>query len=139
MPAKSQRRKVMRGVFLGVLLSLMAGAAVAAPGDLQKAAKAGDLAKVTALVTGGSPDDQLDPDDILFETPLDAAIEGRHRDVALYLLAHGANPKAEDIVGIPVLHDAATSGDTVLVQAIVDRGVSVNVINRDTGESALFT
>ena len=64
------------------------------------------------------------------QTPLVHAARGRHRDVLQLLLSRGANPnvyeRSDEPRGPTPLWWAATDGDAVGVQALIDHGANVD-------------
>lgn len=68
-------------------------------------------------------------------TALHAAVAGRHTDIALALLRHGADPNAVQQGGWTPLHQAADHGDAALVRALLDAGASSSATN-DAGVTA---
>lgn len=89
---------------------------------LLHAAMSGDLASVKALLAGGATINQGAADGA---TPLIVSIVKHHPDVALHLLAHGADPNIIE-PGYTALHAAAVTGQTEVVTALIDKGADVN-------------
>src|SRR5579871_5955007 len=73
-----------------LLLAFLAG------GDLHDAVKAGDRAKVQALVAGGA---NVNERDGLGSTPLHDAAWSGQTEIAAFLIAHGAEVNARHLEG----------------------------------------
>jgi uncharacterized protein len=56
--------------------------------------------------------------------PLHSAAAGRHRAASALLLAHGAEPDAQQHGGYTALHSAAMHGDEALVEALLAHGAT---------------
>jgi ankyrin repeat protein len=69
-------------------------------------------------------------------TPLHAALEGGHDDVAAYLLRVGADVNAENDLGTTPLVDAVYTASPEIGQAILAAGVDVNAKD-DSGDTPL--
>lgn len=95
---------------------------------LAKAAASGDrLALDKALRAGANVNATFGP----FErTALLCAIETGHSDLALVLLANGADPTRPNPVGTGPLHFAALDGSPELVRALVEKGADPSKANR---------
>lgn len=82
--------------------------------ELYKAAQDGDLALATYHIERGIDPDYVHPE--FMSTPLVAAILAGHREVAQYLLDHGAAPDLESALdGLTPLEAAAEVGMTLRV------------------------
>ena len=95
--------------------------------QLIRAASKGDAARVESLLARGADVESKDPGG---QTPLVHAARGRHRDVLQLLLSRGANPnvyeRPDEPRGPTPLWWAATDGDLVGVQALIDHGANVD-------------
>jgi ankyrin repeat protein len=80
---------------------------------LREAARVGDLTEVRRLVAAREPVDYNDGSD----EPLKIALEGKHIDVAEYLIDRGASVK-----GMGMLNAAIDAGDVPLMRTLVARG-----------------
>ena len=83
----------------------------AAASGVVEAAAAGDLARVEQLVAAGK---------VIAPPALVGAVAGGHRAVVEWLLAHGADPEAEDDDGIAPLVAAAAGGHRALAKFLDD-------------------
>jgi ankyrin repeat protein len=89
--------------------------------DLYGAALKGDLALVRHHVSAGVDPNYQHPE--IMCTPLVASLMHGHSDVALYLLAHGADPHLLSVFdGLTPLQAARKAGHTELVTLLVERG-----------------
>jgi hypothetical protein len=118
-----------------VALTALAWNGIAQGGEIQDAAKAGDLTKVQALV-------QADPTlvsnkDSGGETPLLAAAASPHTDVVAFLLANKADVNARDVFGMTALHDAARGGHQETAEVLLAHGAEVNAKD-DNGLTPLY-
>lgn len=86
------------------------------------AAMAGNLEGVRLLLKAGVSVDEAAPDGM---TPLILAITKHHDELALFLIAQGANTNASD-AGFAPLHVAAATGQTAVVKALLARGADPN-------------
>jgi ankyrin repeat protein len=93
-------------------------------GEIHDAAKAGDLAKVKALLTD-NPGLVNEKTEIGW-TPLHTAAFCGHKDVVELLLAKGAKVNAKDNGGETPLHWAATEGNKDVVELFLAKGAKVN-------------
>jgi ankyrin repeat protein len=102
--------------------------------SLAKAAEAGDLDAVKALLAGKS---KIDARGSSGRTPLIEAIANNHLTVALYLVGQKADPNAADRAGWTPLVWAAVGSSSVrhknlkLTAALLDAGADVNFADRD--------
>ncbi|MGB8888673.1 MAG: ankyrin repeat domain-containing protein [Candidatus Korobacteraceae bacterium] len=131
-----------------VLLVAMACCNIAVGGEIQDAAKKGDLTKVTVLVTINPQ--LLSNKDSDGRTPLHWAAVKDHKDSVKFLLANNADTDAKDNKGATPedlalekghketvellrthklsveLLEAARVGDTAQVEAVLNKGANVN-------------
>src|SRR5579885_1814868 len=111
-----------------LLLALLAG------GDLHDAVKAGDLARVQALVAGGA---DVNERDALGSTPLHDAAWAGQKEIAAFLVEHGADVNARHLEGGSTpLHYAVIKNQKDLVQFLLDKGADVRATYR-SGETPL--
>ena len=66
------------------------------------------------------------------ETPLHAALHGGHADIALLLLEHGADAKAQDAYNTTPLHLASENGHVEVVRVLLEHGADLEA--RDKGD-----
>jgi ankyrin repeat protein/L-ascorbate metabolism protein UlaG (beta-lactamase superfamily) len=104
-------------------LAALANASALPAAEIHQAARAGDLAKVQALVTGdagivAATDDQG-------RTPLWHAAQRNRIEVARFLLEHKADPNARDSSGSPVLLMAAGVGRKEIVDLLLQNGAAI--------------
>ncbi len=72
------------------------------------------------------------------ETPLHVAVSQRNRDIAAYLLQHGADVNAHGNNGRMPLHHAAQKGQIGMVDLLLEHGAHLDQVD-DFGFSPLFT
>jgi ankyrin repeat protein len=121
----------MRGYFLSVCLlsTIILFECFAAAAEIHDAARAGDLAKIEALLTGDpSLVNSLDENQ---KTPLHLAIEGNHLEVAEFLIRNGADVNAVDYTKSTPLHYAAISGRYDEVKLLLDNGAEIEARNTE--------
>ncbi len=124
---------MLKKILLVVLLC-WSGALMAAPaGDLQAAARTGDLEQVKKLVEGGADVNVRDKEGA---TPLLWSLAMSKREVATYLIAHGADVKAS-AGGVTPLHIAAALGMQDIAELLIAKGADVNA-REDAGRTPLF-
>jgi uncharacterized protein len=105
---------------------------------LRMAADRGDIAIVEMLVEAGARVNERPGAFLLGHRPsaLCTAIVGHHRDVVVYLLAHGADPEICDDNGRTALHFAAMVGTPGMIGDVLARGADLQA--RDPyGETAI--
>jgi uncharacterized protein len=64
-------------------------------------------------------------------TPLHAAVDKGHLEVALFLLQQGADVNARDTEGSTPLHLAVWHGDIKAMRLLIDYGADPNAKNKD--------
>ncbi|HEX5718057.1 MAG TPA: ankyrin repeat domain-containing protein, partial [Thermoanaerobaculia bacterium] len=107
-------------VLLGVLLAALAAGADDPGEALREAARAGDLARVDALLAAGAP---VDAPARYGQTPLYFAAEKGHLAVAKRLVERGANVNAKDgFFGASALEMALQGGHNELVRHLLAHG-----------------
>ncbi len=89
----------------------------------------GEVSLVKALLGGPYNADVREPG-LHWSTPLHGAIEGGHNEIVEILLAHGADPKAVDYQGFRPLYRAIEKENVAAINALLDKGVSVNGFTR---------
>jgi ankyrin repeat protein len=105
------------------ILALALLAASARPAEIHDAAKAGDLAKVQALVAKDTT--LVNAKDETGRTPLHWACRGVHVEVVKFLAGRGADVDARDANGVRPLHSVASRGHLEAAGVLLDRGASV--------------
>jgi hypothetical protein len=134
------RRFIMVGVS-AALLAGPAGANEALNASLRAAAKAGDRAKVEALIDQGADVNARDKDS---RTPLHDVFFSNNGtiDLAGLLIGHGADVNAHDVDGRTPLHLVISGGSLQWVEFLVARGADLHAIDnngktaRDYAQSA---
>jgi ankyrin repeat protein len=117
-----------------VTLVVLAWSSLAFCGEIHDAAKAGDLAKVKALLN--SNPDLVSSKDNNGTTPLHLAAHEGHKDMAELLLANKADVNAKDMYGDTPLHYAALWGYMDMVQLLLANKADVNA-NDSNGNTPL--
>jgi ankyrin repeat protein/L-ascorbate metabolism protein UlaG (beta-lactamase superfamily) len=112
----------MRALFvcLGAVVVLWAGLCAAQVADVHRAAQAGDVARLKALIDG-SPE-LVNAKNEGGDTPLHAAATARRTNAALYLIGRGADIEARNTADQSPLLYAAYVGDAALVDTLIRRG-----------------
>jgi ankyrin repeat protein/L-ascorbate metabolism protein UlaG (beta-lactamase superfamily) len=114
-------------------------AAVPAAGQIHEAVRAGDLAKVKALV---AKDPQVvNEKDARGRTPLHFASVIGKPDILAFLIAGGADVRAADPGGFTPLHWAAAEGQADAARALIAAGADPNALSPQgvsTLESAFY-
>ncbi len=105
------------------ILALALLAASARPAEIHDAAKAGDLAKVQALVAKDAA--LVNAKDETGRTPLHWACRGVHGEVVKFLAERGADVNARDANGVCPLHSVSSRGHVEAAGILLDRGASV--------------
>jgi TonB family protein len=103
--------------------------------NLFDATKAGDLAKVKALIAAGA--DVNAKDDSGETSALDWAARKNHIEIMELLIAHGADVRARDFYGFTPLHHAAAWGGKESVELLLAHGADVNDAKNRVGQSPL--
>ena len=67
----------------------------------------------------------------LANTPLHAAVAGRHADVSVFLIERGADVNATDSGGHTPLHIAAENGQLPVVEALLARGADPHAVDAE--------
>jgi ankyrin repeat protein len=119
-------------------LFAFAFAVPASCGPIQDAARKGDLAQVQALLKGDPT--LISSKDELGETPLAMAAVAGQKDVVEFLLAHGADVNARNLVGNTPLHEAVWEDDEAhkdVVGLLLAHGADVNAKGQQ-GATPLF-
>lgn len=110
-------------IVIAVLMLILALPVLA--GGIHGAAKEGDLAAVTALLT---KDPKLvNTKDDIGRTPLHWASRGVHLEVIKYLVQKGAEMNTPDKNGIAALHSIASRGHTEAAAFLIQQGADINV------------
>jgi ankyrin repeat protein len=128
-------RALLAGLFL-CALGVCGTAFASTYGDLAAAVKAGDQAKVTALLDAGLSPNVAGTDK---QSPvLVIAVVLKNQDMARLLLAHGADPNARHATyyNATALMMAANNRDAGMVKLLLDAGANVNLTDK-AGDSAL--
>jgi len=111
----------------------------AVAGEIHDAVRAGDLAKVKALVAKDPK--VVNEKDTRGRTPLHFASDGGSREMIAFLIANGADVKATDPDGSTPLHWAAWAGQADAARALIAAGADPNARNgrgADALESAFY-
>lgn len=104
---------------------LLAAGTALADTELERAAKAGQLDKVQALVEAGADVNGVDAETIWERTPLMVAVTGGHLEVVRYLLSKGADVTRQgDATGTSPLSEAAQQGHAEVVAALLAAGAA---------------
>jgi hypothetical protein len=106
------------------LLGVLIAGGLADGDEIHDAARAGDLAKLQALL-------KADPHLVFSkngagETPLLAAAESKHDDAVSLLLANKADVNAADVFGMTALHHAVIDGNKELAGLLIANKADVN-------------
>jgi ankyrin repeat protein len=99
------------------------------------ATRAGDLATVERLLTGGAAVDSPGQNG---ETPLIVAALAGRDDIAVLLLSHGANVNARNAGGFTPLHAAAYVGAEPVASLLLDKGGSLEDTSNKAGATPLM-
>jgi hypothetical protein len=94
------------------------------PGDIHEAARAGDLERVTMLVSDNP--ELVNARDANQMTPLHHAARGVHQEVVEFLVEQGADVRMKDANDVVVLHSLAYRGATDLAELVIANGADVN-------------
>lgn len=114
-------------------------AAVPVAGRIHEAVRAGDLAKVKALVAGDPA--VVNEKDARGRTPLHFAGVADKPDILAFLIAGGADAGAADAEGFTPLHWAAAEGRADAARALIAAGADPNALSArgvSTLESAFY-
>ena len=93
--------------------------------QIHEAARAGDLARLTALLAGEAALVNLRDEGRM--TPLHHAVQAKRLAAAEFLLAHGADIGMANNDQLTPLHLAATAGDAAMVKLLLERGADPKV------------
>ena len=121
---------------IAVLTTMLAGLALAAfAGPIHDAVRAGDLARVKALVAENPK--VVNEKDARGRSPLHYASDAAKDDIAPrdaiveFLLANGADVNADDDLGQTPLHLAAAAGRMGTVNLLLAKGADQKAVSRD--------
>ena len=103
---------------------------------LHWAARNGDVATATKLITGGAKLEAVTR--VGAYTPLHVASKEGHAAVVRVLLDAGSNAKAVTTSKTTALHFAAASGNVDAIAALIDRGADVNAREGSWGQTPLI-
>ena len=129
------RVKLLIGLTFAVLLAGAPPAAAAVDVPLVDAVKAGDTARIRALIDDGADVSQAEPDGT---TPLHWAAYGADVEATRLLLGAGAVANTGNRYGVRPLSLACISGSPGVVAALLDAGANPNSTLTE-GETALMT
>jgi len=110
------KKRIFTVAFLAILLGFSRPAPAA---EIHDAVRAGDLAKVKALVANDSQ--VVNDKEAGGETPLHYASYSGHFEIVAFLIANKADVKAADRDGFTPLHYAASAGFLSLVDYLIAR------------------
>jgi ankyrin repeat protein len=94
---------------------------------IHAAAEGGDLATVQELIKNDPHLVEAEDWDNL--TPLHLAVMHGHKDVAEFLLAHGAKVNAKTVKAVTPLHMAAQTGNIEIMQLLMSSKAAVNPVD----------
>ncbi len=126
------KKQIMIGSRIAFFLWISAAALA---GPIHDAVRAGDLAKVKALVAANPK--IVNEKDARGRTPLHFASGAGNVEIVKFLIAGGADVKAADPDGFTPLHWAASAGFLSLVDYILSHGGSAEG-KSDTGGTLLY-
>ena len=95
-------------------------------GEIHDAVRAGDLAKVKALVAKDAK--VVNEKDARGRTPLHFASYAGNREIVAFLIANGADVRATDPDGFTPLHWAASAGQADAARALIAAGADPNAL-----------
>ena len=116
------------GLYIFMLFVSLSAEANAGPNeDIFAAATTGDRAGVEAAFAAGASVNAVDPLGLPGQTtPLSIAAAKGHRNVAEFLLDHGANVNGADGLKQTPLHIAADHGSDDVAKLLLDRGADID-------------
>ncbi len=120
-----QRIKIQRIMLLTIVFLLLSAFIIPVnAGEIHKAARAGDLAKIKLLLEKepGLVNEKTGTGN----TPLFFAVFGGHSEVVDFLISKGAEVSDKNNAGENVLHYAAYSGSVKLLKFFLDKGLDIN-------------
>jgi serine/threonine-protein phosphatase 6 regulatory ankyrin repeat subunit B len=119
-------------VRMAAILLVGGMATVADAGEIHKAVKDGDVARVTALLVSNPSlvNAKAESD----ATPLRYAIHFGKGEVVKLLLEKGADVNAKNSIGQTALFEAAAYGQLEVVKLLLDKRASVNFVVHDSAE-----
>ena len=112
--------KILSGGLLAGIAALVLFLGPAWPAEIHEAAKAGDLAKVQALI--GKDPALVNARDETGRTPLHWACRGVHVEILRALVGQGADVNAQDGNGVSPLHSVSSRGHVEAAKLLLDRG-----------------
>lgn len=117
-----KRAHTMRALFVcvGAVIVLWAGQCAGEAADVHRAAQAGDVARLKALIDASPELVNAKNED--GDTPLHTAATAGRTEAALYLIGRGADIEARNSADQSPLLYAAYVGDAALVDTLVARG-----------------
>lgn len=110
----------------GSFLKLLTDYGSPAGDALYFASARGDLEMTSLLISFGVPANATRLPTL--DTPLGAAIRGKHDNVAAFLLQNGADPTLQLPEGQPILHCAIATGCHLTVKGLLERGADPNEV-----------
>ena len=125
----------MKRIVAAVAIWLLPASGIAADAPLLKAAEAGDLDAVNALLAKGAR--ASDASDIGI-TPAYVAATNGHAAVLRRLLDAGADVATTDASGDTLLMAGVRAGNVAAVELLLDRGAAVNAADPQYGHTALM-
>src|SRR5207253_1506577 len=125
-----------------LILVFAAGTSLAAgAGDVAvlNAARAANWSDVRSLISKGLPVESVNAADSDGTRALHWAIRADEVQIASLLLKAGADPNAENRLGVTPLYLAAQNGSAEIIKSLLAAGANANKVDRATGESILMT
>ncbi|MCP4727683.1 MAG: hypothetical protein GY863_21770 [bacterium] len=104
---------------------ILLSSSFASAAEIHDAARAGDLEKVTSLLSGDSG--LLEEKDSKGFTPLHIAITKDRREVVRYLIEKGADLNSKNNNGLRPLQTALDRGKNAIADLLIEKGADINI------------